>query len=151
MTQEPDESKISAALLGEHLNSIRTTFLEIRRFKVKKFRPTPFHQLSRPVDIEEAWPDCRDQFFEMYAILNEIASHFNTEADEISDSSGFAESLDTFIEQQDNITFRIADALGTGLHEEEELLHIDQLILQIQHTANRMSKFVLEKFKYSTL
>lgn len=150
MAKQPPEPEISAELLGEHLNSIRINLLEIRSFETKTIRPNPFHQITKPVDIEEAWPDCRKLFIEMYAVLNDIASHFNIEPGGIYENSGFKESIDSFINQQDVITFGIADALGTGEYEEEELVLVDGLILNIQQSAILMRKYVLEEFKYST-
>lgn len=149
MKQEVRRPKIDALLLGEHFNSIRTTMLEIRNFREKKFTPTPTFEFSKIVDIEETWPDCRDRYIQIFRILNDIAGRFMMDLSSFYENDGFTEAIDAFVTQLDTITVGLGDALGTGHFSPEELQECDRLILTIQHNANLMRTYVLTEFVYS--
>jgi hypothetical protein len=82
-------------------------------------------------------------------MLNEVAARFQIEQGGFYENSGFAEALDAFLDQLETILVGLTDALGTGRHSEEELKDIDAQILQIQHGANRLLKYVKQDFVYS--
>ncbi|MDF7806539.1 hypothetical protein P4E94_03750 [Pontiellaceae bacterium B12219] len=142
-------AEVDIALLGEHFYSIRITILEIRNFKEKIILPTPTHKVRKKIDIEEAWPNCRNLFIEIFNILNEVGERFQVEQGGFYENSLFTEALDAFLDQLATILFGIADALGTGRYTDQELIDIDARILQIQHGANRLLKYVKTDFTYS--
>lgn len=143
------KDRVNANLLGEHFDSIRAAIIEIRQFKVKKNKLTPTFTATIKVDIEKAWDACRNDFFDMYGILNEVAEYFQMEPDTFDESGSFNATIESFLKQLATVTFGVADALGTGTYSEDELKKIDEQILFVQKTATKLNNFVKEKFDFS--
>ncbi|MDH3981645.1 MAG: hypothetical protein OES84_01950 [Kiritimatiellaceae bacterium] len=145
---QTNEAISEAELLGEHFNSIRTAVLEIHSYKEKTIAPSPTYIYHKPINIEDAWPSCREAFIKMFGILNTIAIRFQLEPTDLPSDKTFTQAIETFVDTLDTITFGIADAVGTGIYSSEELDEIDDLVLSIQTSADRIQKFVLVDFPF---
>ncbi len=142
------ELKIDVAVMGDQLNSIRTALLEIRTFDKKKITASPTSTYWKPVNIEHAWPDCRELYSQTYQLLQGIAERFGTKLPDLPADETFSRSLELFVESLDELTLRLADALGTGTISETELINIDNRIIEVQNTVNRIRKHVQVDFIY---
>ncbi|MDZ8118054.1 hypothetical protein [Pontiella agarivorans] len=139
---------VDASLLGENFGSIRNVLTEILGFKEKRYKPTPAHEVRKKVDIESAWPSCRDQFNSMFEELTSIAKQLDMKTTTINPNLTFVEAIETFIVQLNSIVYSLADAVGTGRHTLDELIEVNDRILKIQLSANDLERFVLSEFKY---
>ncbi|QBG48409.1 hypothetical protein EGM51_13775 [Verrucomicrobia bacterium S94] len=139
---------VDAALLGENFGSIRTALTEILEFKEKRYKPTPVYEVRKKVDIESAWPACRDRLYSMFEELTSIAKQLDMETTTINPDLSFSEAIETFVVQLNSIVYGLADVVGTGKHTLEELIEVNDRILNIQLSANELERFVLSEFKF---
>lgn len=139
---------VDAALLGENFGSIRNALTEILEFKEKRYKPTPVYEVRKKVDIESAWPACKEQLYSMFEELTSIAKQLEMETTSINPDLSFAAAIETFIVQLNSIVYGLADVVGTGRHTLEELIEVNDRILNIQLSANRLERFVLLEFKF---
>ncbi|QBG48747.1 hypothetical protein EGM51_15565 [Verrucomicrobia bacterium S94] len=100
---------INLKLLEEHLDSIRVSLLEIRGFRQKKVVRSPTIHFMQPIDIEEAWPDCREAFQQAYPLLAHVAGNLDVEYETMPVSAPFGLSIDQFVNLIDRITVRLDD------------------------------------------
>lgn len=144
-----EEPSITVELLEEHLDSIRKMMLEIRNFEKKKITRSPMHTYWKSIDIEEAWPSCREVFTDTYAVLCGIARSFHTEPFELPPSASFSEALDLFSYLVARIEMQLGATDEVGLFSQDQLAGIDHRILLVQNAANRLQKHVVNDFVYA--
>lgn len=145
---EDQLTTINIKLLEEHLDSIRVSLLEIRSFRQKKVVRTPTIQFMQPIDIEEAWPGCREAFQQSYTLLSHVAGNLDVEYEAMRVSSPFGTSIDQFVNLIDRITVRL-DEGEPLVFPQEQLRNIDDNILKIQQTVNLIKKYVMTDFTFS--
>lgn len=139
---------VDATLLGENFGAIRNALQEILDFKEKRYKPTPVYEVRKEVDIEVTWPRCKDQFYSMFDELTSVARHMEMQTTSLKADASFNQAIETFIVQLNSIVYGLADAVGTGKYSLDDLISVNDQILEIQHNANKLQKFVLVDFKF---
>ncbi len=139
---------IDIGLLEEHLDSIRVTLLEIRSYRKKKVVRSPTLHFMQTIDIEEAWSSCRDAFHQTYALLSQVADHFEAEHEALPDSAAFGSAIDQFVNLIDRITL-VLDEQESFSFTPTEFETIDNGILKIQHSVNLLKRQVMFDFTYN--
>jgi hypothetical protein len=139
---------INLRLLEEHLDSIKVSLLEIRSFRKKKIVKSPtFHHIQR-VDIEEAWPACRDTLHRAYGLICDVSQSFHVGYEAMEPSVSFGTAIDQFANLIDRIT--LAQEETGGLVFSKEKMHgIDDNILKVQKSVNLIQKHVMADFVFT--
>ncbi len=139
---------IDLRLLEEHMDSIKVSLLEIRAFRKKKIVKTPTHHYMQHVDIEEAWPSCRDTLHRAFGLTCEVAKSFRVEYEAMAPSASFGTAIDQFVNLIDRITLAQEETAESALSQ-EKLRAIDANILTVQKSVNLIQKHVMVGFVFT--
>ncbi len=144
-----NETGIDLRLLKEHLDSVKVHLLEIRNYKEKKIIRSPTHIYWKKIDIEEVWPSSREVLIKSYNLLNKISEELHEHSVELGSPSGLKETLDAFVAQIDRVVHHIDVAQNAEYYSQARLRAVDDEILTVQNTVNRIHKHVRIDFTYS--
>lgn len=142
------KESVDAALLGENFNAIRDALSEILKFKTKRYKPTPSHEVHKAIDIEEAWPSCREFVTEMFSELHVIGEQLNVDTAGFPEKATLKEAIHAFVDQMNDIVFKLVDTIGMGKYSLEELIAVNEQVLAAQLKANQLQKFIMVEFIY---
>lgn len=134
-------------LLSTHLSSVKVRLMEIRSFEKKRMTPSPTHVYWKAVDIEDAWPSCKEFVAEMYGVVADVSRELCLEPVTYRDEFHFRKALDVFIGQIDRMQQQI-ERYQDRLFTKERLRALDEYIMMVQHAVNRLHKHVLVEFRY---
>lgn len=141
--------QIDRELLDDHLGSIRSALVEIHYFTKKKIATNPTHIYWKPINIELAWNDVMELFANAYAELCMVSRQLHIPPPAQNDFSlNFKGSLIIVIGLIDELVHHIDSSEETQQHTQAELVAIDEHILSIQQTTNRIKKHVMVDFEY---
>jgi len=151
--EEPSEEELAAVvidlnMLEEHLERIKVSLLEIRAFRKKKIVKSPTFHFMQKIDIEEAWPGCRDTLRQAYDLLCNLAENLNVQYETAQSTATFGMSIDQFVNLIDRIMIFLEDA-GEKAFSETNLQSIDAAILKVQQCTNRLQKHVMVDFVFT--
>jgi hypothetical protein len=146
--EEVAAAPIDLRLLEEHLDSIKVSLLEIRSFRKKKIAKTPTYHYIQRIDIEEAWPSCRDTLQRAYGLICDVANSFHAEYEVMVPSSSFGSAIDQFANLIDRITLA-QEETGEFVFSQQKLHAIDDGILNVQKSVNLIRKHVMVDFVFT--
>ncbi|MDF7798011.1 hypothetical protein P4C99_00950 [Pontiellaceae bacterium B1224] len=138
---------IDLGFLDQQLDNIRVRLLEIRGFRKKKVAKSPTLHFMKKIDLEEAWPSCRDTTHQMFALLCSVAQCFQVEFEAMPPTTSFGSALDQSVNLIDRIMLHL-ETSETAALSENELQTIDSNILKAQHAANTLQKHVMVEFVF---
>lgn len=145
--EEPQET-IDLLVLEEHLDSIKVCLLEIRGFRKKKIVKSPTFHFMQNIDLEEAWPSCRETLRKAFDSLCHVAENLQVEFEAMPPTAPFGKSLDQFVNLIDRITIFLEGSEESFLST-ETLLNIDNAILRVQQAALALQKKVMVDFVFT--
>ena len=147
--EEPqEEAVIDLNLLEEHLDSIKVCLLEIRAFRKKKIVRSPTFHFMQNIDIEEAWPSCRETLREAYDLLCHVAENLGAEHEAMSSSASFGVAIDQFVNLTDRIVLFL-ETTGDSAFSEMNPRMIDEAILKVQGFTNLLQRRVMVDFVFT--
>ncbi len=135
-------------LLEEHLDSIKVSLLEIRGFRKKKIIKSPTFHYMQSIDIEEAWPSCRDSLHQAYLLLSHVAEKLDVEHEALPPSASFGKAIDQFVNLIDRKTLILEEHRDLSFPH-QELQTIDTNILQVQQAVNLLQRRVMVDFTFT--
>jgi hypothetical protein len=145
---ETPEAPIDLQLLEQHLGTIKVCMLEIRGFRQKKIVKSPTFHFMQKIDLEEAWPTCRQPLRIAYGLLCKVADSLDVEYEEMPQTASFGRSIDQFVNLVDRISLFL-EADGGAALSEANMRTIDEAILVVQHHANSLQKKVMVDFVFT--
>lgn len=147
-TLDTSQAPIDLKLLEKHLDRIKVSALEIRGFRQKKITKSPTLHFMKNVDLEEAWPSCRDQFFNTYNLLCHVAQNLQIEYGEMSPTVPFGMAIDQFSNLIDRITIFL-ETTDDSSFSQLNLRPINRAILEVQHSINVLQRRVMVDFVFT--
>ena len=143
-----EEAVIDLNLLEEHLDSIKVRLLEIRAFRKKKIIKSPTFHYMQNIDIEEAWPTCRETLHQAYDLLCQVAGNLGAEYEAMRPSTSFGVAIDQFVNLTDRIVLFL-ETTGDSAFSEMNPRMIDEAILRVQGSTNLLQRRVMVDFVFT--